>query len=129
MRAGSSKIRRTAGARPSGAWGRVRVARVLALFLSRGVPPAVPRRHAQKRLDHLRVELRARVPAQLDGRALIRLTASVDAVAGDGVEGVGNREDPRVQVNPLATQPQGVARPVPPLVVLGHDAGRALQEL
>src|SRR5207248_11727297 len=59
----------------------------------------------------------------------VAATAPVDSVAGDGVEGVGDGEDACVEIDLLALQAQRVARPVPPLVVLSHDARGPFEEL
>src|SRR5205823_13432534 len=57
-----------------------------------------------------------------------RTTGAIDAVARDRVEGVGDGEDARVQIDLRAAAARRVARAVETLVVLGDDARRAREK-
>ena len=81
---------------------------------------------AVKSFDHLRVEMLARAAIQFRGGFLVALPLAVDAVADDGVEGVGDGEDARFQINLGAAEALRLAGAVPFLVVLRDDPRRAL---
>src|SRR4051812_25922860 len=55
-------------------------------------------RDAAEGFDDARVELARGVSVQLDERLFVAAPGAVDAVARDGVEGVGDGEDARVEV-------------------------------
>ena len=78
---------------------------------------------AEQRLDHTRVELRARALAQLLARDLGAGRAPVDAVARHRLVSVRNREDARLERNLVATQAKRIAAAVRALVVRA-DPGR-----
>src|SRR5947209_6319419 len=84
---------------------------------------------AAERLDDFGVELPAGPFFEFRDCRTVRLGLAVHAVARDCVEGVGDREDARVQIYLLAAKPERVARAVEALVVLGDDARSAFEEL
>jgi hypothetical protein len=85
-------------------------------------------RDAPERRHHLRVELPPRELFQLGDRHFVRASRAIDAVARDRVEGVGDGEDARVEVDLFGAQAARVTRPVPLLVVLPDDARRPFQK-
>src|SRR5581483_7406727 len=78
------------------------------------LPPLVER-NGEERFDYLRVEVSAGRGRDFAGRFLEGSGLVVGAVGGDGVERVGDSEDPGVERNLPAAQAERVARPVPPL--------------
>src|ERR1044072_422706 len=80
-------------------------------------------------LDHPGVELAAGPLIQFSRRSFIRPALTIDAVAGDGVESIRNREDAGTDINIVADQTQRITGTVPLLVVLRDDARGAFQEL
>src|SRR5690606_26173146 len=68
----------------------------------------------------VRVELRARAALDLGDGDLVRQGAAVGAIARHGVVGIGNRDDAGDERNRVACKPQGIAAPIPTLVVQVH---------
>src|SRR5689334_3096199 len=66
----------------------------------------------QKGVDHRRVEVRADMGGEFFARLLIGSGGAIRAVAGDGVKGIGDREDAGVDMYLLAAQAKRVAAAV-----------------
>src|SRR5829696_7680246 len=64
---------------------------------------------APEGFDHARVELRARATLQLGARGVVAAARAVDAVADHRVEGVGDGEDARAEVDLFTLEPERVA--------------------
>ncbi len=86
------------------------------------------RQHLEQRPGHHRVELLARLVAQLteDGRPGERL--AIGTVAGHGVVGVAGVDDAGLDGNLLTLEPIRVARPIPAFVFRPHHPADRSQE-
>src|SRR4026209_550655 len=80
-------------------------------------------------LDHFRIELATGPVVQLLRCGFVRLAESIHAIARDRVERVSHGKDAGVYVDLLVTPPDCITGAVPLLVMLGHDARRALEKL
>src|SRR3954449_1836367 len=75
----------------------------------------------EERVDHGRVELRARAGLDLPKRVLRAHRVPVRPVAGHRAEGVADRDDPARERDARAAAAVGVAAAVPALVVEADD--------
>src|SRR3954471_15903183 len=81
-----------------------------------------------ERLRAVGIELRAGARQDLVDRLVERPAAAVGAVARDGVDGVGHREDARPQRDAVLLQAGRIAAAVPALVVVQHDVDGTVEE-
>ena len=85
-----------------------------------GVENSLEHRRKEHQIDELRIELRSAA-----GRDHIRgiagaTTFAISTAMRDGIEGVGERDDPRRQRYALAAQPPRISGAVPALVMRDH---------
>src|SRR5439155_9209681 len=85
-------------------------------------------RHAEERVDDLRIELRAAAALHLATGFVDGQRRSIGTIGGHRIEGVGHGEDARPQRDALAGDGIRIARAVPALVVMTHDRRDALEE-
>jgi len=77
----------------------------------------IEHRRGQEQVDEIRIELGSATGHQFLGRFLGPLCRAIPAAVGDGVECVGNRDDPRGERDGRAAKAARIAGSIPPLVV------------
>src|SRR5437764_14079155 len=130
MRTGSAKFSRGATQRGAARWARDSLARACVVSSLQAVATATRRTttqlvpftggHAAEGFDDFGVELPAGPLFQFSDCRAVRLGLAVDAVARDGIEGVGDGEDARVQIYLIPSNSKRVARARDALVMLRH---------
>jgi hypothetical protein len=83
---------------------------------------------ARGRFDEFGVELVASLRVDAGERVLESLRRFVGAVVGEGVDDVGERDDPSDQWDVRSGEPVGMARAVPTLMVAACDPLRTLEQ-
>src|SRR5215510_3158422 len=74
------------------------------------------------------IELTSNPLIQFLSRSFVCSSPTVNTIAGDCVEGIGDGENPGTDINFIAFQSQWISRAVPFFVVLRNHTRRAFEE-